>query len=142
MKGAYRQLEEKYLITNKTESTLYDTLIHLLRTTYLNASAKPLTTPLPYNILASKIFFANGNIEAISLSTQRRRLNDVRKLMLENSVINDVADMSWTATSTEDYQVTIITSLEWGKSQRNANAIYKTNQHKRSDLMLDHDQAI
>ncbi|MFV7772401.1 hypothetical protein [Shewanella marisflavi] len=137
LKGAYRQLEDKFLQSNKTESTLYDTVINLLRTTYLNATAKPLTAPLPYSILASKIFFANGNIESISLSTQRRRLNDVRKLMLENKVINDVADMTWTAINADDYQVTIITSLEWGQSQRRANAIYKTNQQKRNDLMLD-----
>lgn len=127
-KGQYRQIEKKFLSDGGIEAGLYDTFIHLMRHSYLHSNADTNKRTLPWHITAKELFYANGNIQSLALSTIRKRLNAVRLMLIENNVIASTKDMAWKANDAkDDYNISIVTTIEWGKSQKVSNAIRKDN---------------
>ncbi|MGD1524099.1 hypothetical protein [Vibrio harveyi] len=131
MKGDYRFIENKFLTVKGKSFALFESILHELRHKFTQASAKP-SVRIHYEFNLSDIFFVTGYTPSFKEPTGRRNIAEIEKLLLESGVINEKKDFKRKSffddeRETVDFHCTIVTSVEWGESQRRDNAVNKQN---------------
>lgn len=133
IKGDYRFIETKYLTVKGKSFALFESILHELRHKFTQASANA-NIQLKYEFNLSDIFFVTGYTPNFKEPTGRRNITEIEKLLIESGVINDKRDFKRKSffddeRNTIDFKCTIITSVQWGESQRRDNAVNKQNKH-------------